>query len=62
MPQQRVPVLVHLLGEGGEVIAHEAMQHAIADGIPGASMSVSTAIGHRWVRGQSDRRAAANPL
>ncbi len=62
VPQQRVPTLLHALGEGGEVIAHEAMQHAIADGIAGAHVSRYTAIGHRWVRGQSDRRAAANPL
>jgi hypothetical protein len=51
-----------LLGEGREVIAHEGMHDPVADGVAGANVGVCTAVGHRWVRGQSDRRAVADPL
>jgi hypothetical protein len=47
VPWKRAPVLLHALGEGGEVIAHEAMHHLVAHGIAGANVSLYTAIGHR---------------
>jgi hypothetical protein len=56
LPRQRATSLLHLLGEGREVIVHEAMHHPVADGISDANMEMSTAIGPRWARGLSDAR------
>jgi hypothetical protein len=47
VPRQRATALLHLLGEGREVIAHEAVHHPVADGVAGANVGMSTAVGHR---------------
>ena len=43
------------------MIAHEGVHHAVAHGLTGAHVRMSTAVGHRWDRGQSERRAVAVP-
>jgi hypothetical protein len=60
--RQRAPALLHPLGEGTEVLAHEAVHHAIAHRVAGPHVSMCTAIRHRWGVGESAARADADRL
>ena len=60
--RQRASALLHLLGEGREVLPHEGMHHPVAHGVAGAHVRMSTAVGHRGEEPQSDERAIADRM
>lgn len=62
VPGQRAADLLHLLGEGSEVLPHEAVHHPVADGVAGSDVGMDTAIGHRRDREQSDACASTRSL